>query len=311
MTRKAILDCFEQTKPLYHLREKWPGYDSHPLAREWEKQTGQPFVTIRPSQLSLRTSPRSPTGYQLFCTADEPQNGEHAPSDHQLREIQQCSLELFQSELAELSPQMLRKISTCCTNDLRNVFLIQDKRLLGIILAELPSLQARQILSAAECEELRRGIAPTILPGSSEMRSLLEQSKSDDLLRNKYIIKPVRDAMGNGIIMASHLSRSKWLSELERQSSHALLPSEGAVVIQELVQHIWYDIARHDRGTREPEKFHMIASQHMINGKTSVHGPWRLGKEVHVGLGEGEEGIVMSAVMRPEGMREWEGREQD
>ena len=311
MTRKAIVDCFDLTKPLYHLRDKWPGVDSHPLAKEWEERTGQAFITVKPSQLSLRANSCAPTGFSLFYSSGQPQNGEHLSDAHQIQEVQQCSLELFQSELAELSPVMLRQISTCCVNDLRNVFLIQDKRLLGIILDELPSLKERGVLTADECEELRRGIANTVLPGTAEMRSLLEEARSNDLLRNKYIVKPVRGAMGNGIILAKHLSQSEWLALLEQQSSQALLPSEGAVVIQELVQHIWYDIVRHGRGTTEPEKFHMIASQHLINGKTSVHGPWRLGEEVHVGLGEGGEGIVMSAVMRPEWMKEWQRRKEE
>lgn len=309
--RQAIVECFDRTKPLYHIREKWPGLDSHPLAKEWEERTGQPFITVQPSQLSLRPNPCSLTGYSLLYSPNQPQNGEHVSDESQVQEVQQCSLELFQSELAELSPSMLRQISTCCVNDLRNVFLIQDKRLLGIILDELPNLQNRGVLTADECEELQQGIALTLLPGTAEMRSLLEQSESNDALRNKYIIKPVRGGMGNGIILAKHLSQSEWLSLLEQQSSHALLPSEGAIVIQELVQHIWYNIVRHDRGTTQPEKFHMIASQHMINGKMSVHGPWRLGQEVHVGLGEGGEGIAMSAVMRPEGMDEWQGREEE
>ena len=310
-TRQAVLECFDRTKPLYHIREKWTGVDSHPLAKDWEERTGQPFVRVQPSQLSLRPDPSSLTGYSLLYSPDQPQNGEHVSDEHQVQEVQQCSLELFQSELAELSPSMLQHISTCCVNDLRNVFLIQDKRLLGILLDELPNLQDRGVLNADECKELRQGIAPTLLPGTSEMRSLLKKSESNDALRHKSIIKPVRGAMGNGIILGKNLSQTEWLSILEQQSSHALLPSEGAVVIQELVQHIWYDIVRHDRGTTEPKKFHMIASQHMINGKTSVHGPWRLGEEVHVGLGEGGEGVVMSAVMRPEGMEEWHGKEEE
>ena len=60
----------------------------------------------------------------------------------------------------------------------------------------------------------------------------------------------------------------------------------------------------------EVEKYHIIASHHMINSKADVHGPSRLGDEVHVGVGQGSRGIVMGNVRRPEGMDEHHQKER-
>lgn len=313
-TKRTVFDLFDTRKPLFHIREKWPGVDSHILAREYQQRFGQPMITVKPSDLRVLPDDRSPTGYSLYYCADsstsidnhkqQVNGGEHEQTN--LQKIEQCSLELFQEEY-EMDPLILQQISTMCVNDFRNVFLIHDKRILGIIEEELPNLHDRQVLTSEECFDLSNGIAQTLLAGTSAMKVLLDRSRQNDKEKDVWIIKPVRDAMCHGIKLGKNISQQEWLDLLERHADHALLPSEGACVVQRLVDHIWYDIVRHHEGDEsvQAEKFHLIGSMHMINSKLEVFGPWRLGEEVHVGFTEeGNKGIVMSSVIRPKGVEE-------
>jgi hypothetical protein len=132
------------------------------------------------------------------------------------------------------------------------------------------------------------------------MSKLYEQSRDDLTIKDGYIIKPARDAACNGILLGRKISQEQWLDHLDRASQHALLPSEDTYIVQKLVDHIWYDIVRHGVDTTEVERFHLIASGHIINSKLFVYGPWRVGVDVHVGLSGEKKGIVMSAILRPD-----------
>ena len=300
-TVETIVNCFDRTKPLYHIRSKWPGVDSRPLAVEYQKRTGNPMININPSELQLQEDAQSPTGYSLWYNPIEDEYGQDgtAVKDGPQR-IYQCSLELFQEEIAQIDPLMLRQLATCCTNDFRSILLLHDKRILGIVLEELPNLVLRGRLTSDEAARLKEGIADTLISGTDRISRLYEQSQNDLTIKDGYIIKPARDAACNGIFLGRKVSQEQWLDNLARASHHALLPHEDAYIVQKLVDHIWYDIVRHGVDTTEVEKFHLIASGHMINSKLFVYGPWRIGEDVHVGLSGEKKGIVMSAVLRPD-----------
>lgn len=265
---------------------------------------------MKPAQLRVRRDSESPTGYSLFILPqDEHEDPAHS-ADTATQKVSQCSLELFQEELADIDAPVLRQLATCCVNDFRNILLVHDKRILCIIREELPSLVARRVLTEEERHLLEKGIVETLLPGSPAMKTLLQRAKRDESTRHFYIAKPVRDASCHDIRLGKNMTQDEWLELLERLSDRALLPSEDAYVVQPLVNHIWYDIATHDDNGLTPEKYHMIASYHMINSKLGVFGPWRLGKDVHVGLMSGEKrGVVMSCVLRPEEMSGMEDKE--
>lgn len=289
-----IFDSFNSTKPLFHICEKWKGPDQDPLLCEWKRRTGQEAIKIKPSELRLEDDTLKYCAEPQVNEAQTETNGGNGGP----RPIEQCSLELFQDEYAQLDPAVLQKIATCCVSDLRTVFITHDKRLLGIIEQELPDLVERGVLTADERQALENGIAHTILAGSNEMQQILKLSKSDEKLRGKYIVKAVRDGFGTGIQMGKGLSQEEWLKLLESQAVKALLPSEGTVVVQKLVDHVWYDIVRHDGDDAgQPKLLHLIGSYHMINGKLGVYGPWRVGEELHVGL-RGPGDLVSSTIIR-------------
>ena len=277
---------------MYNVRAKWPGIDSRPLAKAYHDRTGQSIIVVHPSELYMEPDDSSKTGYSLWYQ----DNSTGEPKQR----VEQCALELFQDELAELDPLILRQLAGRSVNDFRTTLLCHDKRLLGIISEELPGLVRRQKFTTAEAAQLESAIATTLLPGSKQLRSLLEESRGDSR-KDDYIIKPIRDGSCQGIRLGKNMSQAEWVAELERLAQRALRPHEAACVVQKLVEHVEYDIVRHDvPSVPGGEKFHIIGSGHMINSRLYVHGPWRLGKEVHVGLGKEEKGIVMSAVLRPE-----------
>jgi hypothetical protein len=92
-------------------------------------------------------------------------------------------------------------------NDLRTIFLVNDKRILGIILQELEALVSKHRIHSQEQDEiLRQGIVPTILPGSQELKDLIDKSRKGIVEKDKFIIKPCRGSRGAGHLLGEVLS---------------------------------------------------------------------------------------------------------
>jgi len=79
------------------------------------------------------------------------------------KSLSKVALELHQWEMKALDQDILKALAPLCFNDLRTIFLVHDKRMLGIVLQELDSLVYRHnVLTLEEAEMLRNGIVPTI-----------------------------------------------------------------------------------------------------------------------------------------------------
>lgn len=285
------------------------------FGHDYKNVTGLDVVQIEPSQLQLEKDDSSPTGWSLYAKVgiSGSENGKNiSNTGGSLRKVEQCAVELFQEEFSDINSTALKQLATCSVNDFRTIFLLHDKRILGIVLDEIPDLERRNVLSTQEGKILRDGIAETLIPGSNVLKQLLGDSKEDPLAKNEWIVKPVRDASCNGIRLGVDIGQDEWLSLLERLSSRALYPaSDDAYVVQRLVVHKKYDIVRHDVSVAKTEQFHLIGSCHMINSRSLVFGPWRIGDKVHVGLGPDARGIVMSCVVRPEDMEQLDPRKKE
>ncbi|EED14627.1 hypothetical protein TSTA_041060 [Talaromyces stipitatus ATCC 10500] len=306
-TREVLFDCFDRSKPMFHILKKWPGVDSRLFGCDYKQATGQGVVQIEPSQLQLKVDDNSPTGWSLYANVSG-NDGETSG----LLKVEQCAVELFQEEFAKIDPALLKQLATCSVNDFRTIFLIHDKRILGIVRDEIANLVTRHVLSAEEGRILHDSIAETMTPGSQELRQLLEGTRQDPLAKNDWIVKPVRDASCNGIRLGGDMEQDEWVSLLERLSNKPLLPaSDDAYVVQRLVQHAMYDIVRHDVAVTKTEKFHLIGSCHMINSQSFIFGPWRIGDKVHVGLGPDARGIVMSCVVKPADLKRLDARKKE
>lgn len=284
------------------------------FGHDYKKATGQDVVQIEPSQLQLEKDDSSPTGWSLYADIDNNPDTEEKTSSasKSLFKIEQCAVELFQEEFSDINSTALKQLAMCSVNDFRTIFLLHDKRILGIVLDEIPGLMTRNVLSAEEGHILRHGIAETLIPGSNALKHLLEDTKQDPLAKNEWIVKPVRDASCNGIRLGVDIKQDEWISLLERMSGRALYPaSDDAYVVQRLVQHTKYDIVRHDVTIAKTEQFHLIGSCHMINSQSLIFGPWRIGDKVHVGLGPDARGIVMSCVVEPADMKRLDARKKE
>ncbi|KAF5022838.1 hypothetical protein F66182_5132 [Fusarium sp. NRRL 66182] len=286
-----IMDLFEPDKPVFSIRDKWPGADSKILSACNTSLGRPPIVAVRPQDLELRPDGSSSTGYSLW---DRSTNVE----------LTQWFVEMLQDEYAALEPAVARQLSLTPLNDLRTVFIVHDKRLLGIIPEELPGMVERGVLTAEEAEIVSSGIVETINPGSEAIQKLLRDSATDPAVRNGYIYKPCRDGMGNGIELGKNLSQQDWLARLsELANPDVLRPHQHAAVIQKLVNHHWYDIVRHevpDVTGPGPEKFHLIGSMFMLQSRHFYSGIWRVGLETHLGISSDKPGLVMAMVHQPD-----------
>lgn len=285
------MEMFDPEKPLYTIRGKWPGADSKTLSGANIAKGRAPVEAVDPKNLELRPDGSSPTGFSLW---DKTTN---------IR-LEQWVIEMLQEEYADLELAVAQQLALSPLNDPRTVFIVHDKRLLGIIPEEIPGMVSRGVLTAEEGDIVAAAITQTINPGSAAIQDLLRESKLNTDLRKQYIYKPCRDGMGHGIELGRNMTQEAWLRSLEKLATPDILrPHDDAAVIQKLVDHNWYDMVRHevpsDDGAK-PNKLHIIGSFFMFNNQSYYSAPWRLGLETHLGIGADKPGIVMALVRQPD-----------
>lgn len=162
------------------------GYDIH-LFHQFHSQSR----FIDPSHLKLVPCSQSPSGFTL---ADN------------FGTIEQIASELHQDELEGLDEKLLLEIGARCYNDLRTIFFMHDKRMLGLVLQELGNLVSSGVLTAAQADTLRYGIVETHLPGTQTFRSILNDTKNKDL----WLLKPFLAGKGEGIIFGKDVDEETW-----------------------------------------------------------------------------------------------------
>lgn len=299
----GLFSLFQPDLPLHLLKGQEAGIDIHMfIDAVWRRFRIKPQL-ITPAELRLLPDSRSKTGYRLCCisknyedvTALQRPPTLFTHNGETLEEIHQVGLELHQQELAALDPEMLRQLSLRCFNDMRTILLVHDKRMLGIVRQELPSMVARHVLSPAQARALDRGIVNTILPNSPEMRSLLQASKESVQLRNEYILKPIRGGKGHGIVFGEDLRPNEWVAELERLQSPKLSLHASCVVQRRIVPRV-YDVILKPSGVMD--KYPLVGTYHVTNGQLLGLGTWRASRGRIVAVGGG--GCWICSVIRRE-----------
>ncbi|KNB00364.1 hypothetical protein FOXG_03957 [Fusarium oxysporum f. sp. lycopersici 4287] len=233
---------------------------------------------IAPADLRLFPDARSKSGFRL-CSVIHDRDGQvlHtwrfvAPYGEICEEIYQVGLELHQRELLALEPEMLRQISLRCFNDMRTILLVHDKRMLGIVRKEIPQLVARGVVTAVQAEALRLGIAETLIPGSKELKDLLQVSLTSPGLRHGYILKPIRSGKGNGIIFGDDVTAPEWTSLLQALTSPGEISAELCVV-QRRITPRKYDLVL--RASEGMVRYPLVGTYHVTNGELLGLGTWR------------------------------------
>ena len=263
------MSLFDPSLPLHILKGDEPGLDIHLFISYVQSVTGRKPNLVKPSDLRLASCPLSPTGYTLECVAGLDPNGNEI-----LERVYQVGLELHQYELRSLPTSLLREICLRCFNDLRTIFLVHDKRMLGIVLQELENLvDVQRILSPTQAETLRRGITLTVIPGSRELAILAGLTKISPRIKDDFILKPIRSGKGAGIIFGSDLSPLAWSSHLELLGKPQLVPGLLTYVIQRKIEQPRFDVVLLKDGSLQ--RNHLVGMYMSIHGRYVGIGIWR------------------------------------
>ncbi|KAK4139588.1 uncharacterized protein C8A04DRAFT_32914 [Dichotomopilus funicola] len=268
-------------RPLHLLKGQEKGIDIHMFVEFLRRHLGMHVRIIAPEDLRLVPDSSAVLGYKLCCAVRAPeyargallQGGLMLVDGEVVEEIHQVGLELHQRELLGLPTKMLRAISLRCFNDLRTVLLVHDKRMLGIVREELGSLVRRSVLSEAQADIVRHGVAETLLPGSVEVQDLLQRSRAFPELRNEFLLKPIRGGKGSGIVFGDEMQASEWISCLEKLDTAQITPGRESLLIQRQVKQRLYDVVlgRDGKHTRYP----LIGTYHVVHGQLLGLGIWR------------------------------------
>lgn len=260
---------FDPSLPLHLLKgEEW-GIDIHLFIPFFHSITGRKPILIGTCDLRLCPCNLSSTGFTLKWVAGIDAHGEEI-----LESVYQIGLELHQRELRALPAAVLREISLRCCNDLRTIFLVHDKRMLGIILQELDNLvKVHKILTCAQAETLRRAITPTINPGSRALTVLADLSRIWPELKNDFLLKPIRSGKGDGILFGSNLEPRQWSALLDRLRTPDLKDGDLKYVVQRRIQQPRFNILL--SANAKFQRSYLVGTFMTINGSYLGLGIWR------------------------------------
>jgi hypothetical protein len=254
-----------------------------------ERRTGVRPIFISPNDLRLVRDRNAKSGFKLCCLVRDnqlrpPTSGNSRHSNrfiHEgevLEEIYQVGLELHQRELRALEPEMLRQLALRCFNDMRTLFLVHDKRMLGIVLQELDALVYKHsVLTKEQANILRYGVTTSYLPGSSELDHFIKQCREDPKIKDKFLLKPIRSGKGAGILFGDQVSADEWQSRLWalRSSSPASQLEQTMYIVQrQIKQPVFNVLLREGEGL---QRNYLIGTYHAVNGKYLGIGIWRSG----------------------------------
>ncbi|KAF5538989.1 multidrug transporter [Fusarium phyllophilum] len=275
---EGLFSLFNPEYPLHLLKGAEKGIDIHMFIDAVEHRFGVKPRLIAPADLRLFPDARSKSGFRLCCVIHH-RDGQVpntwrfvAPEGEMYEEIHQVGLELHQRELMALEPEILRQISLRCFNDIRTILLVHDKRTLGIVRQEIPQLISRGVITAAQAETLRLGIVETLLPGSSELKDLLQLSLTSPDMRHGYILKPIRSGKGNGIIFGDDVTAPEWTSLLQGLTSPGKISAELCVVQRRIIPRK-YDLVL--RAAEGMVQYPLVGTYHVTDGKLLGLGNWR------------------------------------
>ncbi|CAG8926279.1 unnamed protein product [Penicillium salamii] len=293
----GLLGLFDPGQPLHLVKGKERGYDIY-MFMELAKKLGLNVRLIHPDDLRIVPDEAGVNGSKLCCLAST-EATESFPSGtgEIVEDVNQICLELHQSELRSLGSEMQKQISIRCFNDLRTMLLVHDKRMLGIIREELGSLKSRGVISIDQANRLANGIAHTVLPGSSTLFALEQQSHFSESLKNDYLLKPTRGGKGAGILFGDEINNSDWLAILQTMRSPQIHEKQTSYVLQRKVCQRFYDIFLGSDATSS--RCHMVGTFHMAHGKFLGLGIWRCSTGRLCAISTGGASWMVSVMQRP------------
>ncbi|PLB46459.1 hypothetical protein P170DRAFT_477341 [Aspergillus steynii IBT 23096] len=229
---------------------------------------------LSPLDLHLVPDEASPTGYKLQCVREPGSSDDNQDGDTE--DIHQVALRLFMTEFAALSPEMQRQLAFLSGNDIRTIFLIHDKRILGILRQELDDLVSKhRVLTQRQADLLRERVVFTILPGSKELQQLIHSHREGKVSKDEFILKPIRSGRGQGIVFGQDLSTSEWEATLADMQNPELTPGRTLYIIQPVVEQAEGDMFLDEKvGVQRVQR---VGTYHSMHGEFVALGGWRAG----------------------------------
>ncbi|WOO79576.1 uncharacterized protein LOC62_02G003096 [Vanrija pseudolonga] len=139
--------------------------------------------------------------------------------------LDQVWLQLHQREIEALDEDVLIALGKVCYNDLRTIYIVHDKRLLGLIRRELPRLVGEGVISPSQADALRGGLAETYLPGDEVY------VRHDN--RAGWTLKLYQSGKGAGMVFGKDASAGEWAALLaaERHILQRYYPSRRVTLV--------------------------------------------------------------------------------
>lgn len=279
---------FDPTRPLHLLKGEESGHDIHQFVHEVQRRTGARPRFIAPDELRLVPSEEFKFGYKLCCLAQDETTNDRGTfarvgdpvrvvyEGEALEEIDQVGVELHQRELRAMSPEMLRQLALRCFNDMRTVFLVHDKRMLGIVLQELDALVLKHgVLTKEQAQILQRGIASSLIPGSREMVEFTHRCNEAPEFKDGYLLKPIRSGKGAGIVFGDEVTTEEWRAMLQGLQQPGLTPGQTSYIVQRQVQQPKYEVLLREGDGAQHNR--LIGTYLSMNGQFLGIGVWRSG----------------------------------
>ncbi|KAJ5771926.1 Zn-dependent exopeptidase [Penicillium odoratum] len=272
----GLLELFNHSLPLHLCKGVEHGIDIFMFMEFVEQRVGIVPRLITPDTLRLLPDPTEVTGFKLCCLAQPgATNTVRTQSGEIVEEIHQIGLELHQKEFHAFDQDMKRQISLRCFNDMRTILFAHDKRMLGIVREELGSLLSRKVITLQQAKYLKRGITPTILPGSKDMEKFIASCEVFENSKDGFILKPIRGGKGKGILFGDELDNADWLAKLEplRSAQMQMHAGQTLYVVQRKIRQPYHDVLLGPRA--KPERCHKVGTYHAVNGQFLGLGVWR------------------------------------
>ncbi|KAL1409567.1 hypothetical protein Q8F55_003552 [Vanrija albida] len=146
--------------------------------------------------------------------------------------LDQVWLQLHQRELEALDEDVLLALGQVCHNNLRTIYLVHDKRLLGVIRRELPSLLGAGVIDVRQADALRNGLAETYAPGDAAYAAA-----ADPATRAEWTLKLAQSGKGAGMVFGKDAPEDEW----------ARLIKAGGHILQRYYPSRRVDLVVHDR----------------------------------------------------------------
>lgn len=278
---------FDINKPIHLLKSSEFGLDIHLFEYYFRERCGLKVHFIKPEQLRLIPNKAWGSGPTVWCAVPTakiaPEDTEDvkdwrliSPEGEIFEQVHQVALELHQSELESLGADMLKALAPLCKNDLRTIYLVHDKRMLGIVQQELESLVEEDVLTKKEAETLRNGIAQTILAGSPELEDLIQRTRNGVAVKDDFVLKLTGSGKGKGIVFGTDISTEAWMEYLIGLSHPEV--SGLNYVIQCVARQPKFDVIVSSKsGKPIVEHNYVVGTFMMVDGKQLGNGCWRTG----------------------------------